>query len=172
MHVGERLFQDLCTCHKCRLGRARLKFAQHRFGNLKTCAVTCLHVDCGQKALPGRGVSSTSLTFRCTSPCVATPRLHGARTYRSTGWYPTNGKKDNHPHQARMERYAVQVGKCCTDSRTWSHCRRKSRERCKCNIGRPIADSFGRPRARYSILTSPIHGKTARRRFWIIRQCW
>ena len=62
--------------------------------------------------------------------------------------------------------------KICTDSRAWSHCRHKSPKRCRCSIGRPTADRFGRPRSRYSRVVSAIQGRTGRNRMRIIRLIW
>ena len=62
--------------------------------------------------------------------------------------------------------------KTCTDSRTWSYCWHNLLKRCRSSIVRPSADSIRRTRARSSRLAWTVHGKTGKRRFWIIRQRW
>ena len=93
------------------------------------------------------------------SPAVSSQRKIWRITWFSSEWKETVTHNDhtwqNHPSQ---------VGFLCTDSRTWSWSRHMSPERCTCCIGRPRAGS--------SRLASASHGRTGRRRIWIIRQWW
>ena len=86
--------------------------------------------------------------------------------------YPYDRSENTRPHWPNMVNTTIASWTTCTDSRTWSYCWHNLLKRCRSSIVRPSADSIRRTRARSSRLAWTVHGKTGKRRFWIIRQRW
>ena len=75
-------------------------------------------------------------------------------------WYSCEGKETQSHTSTKDGRITeCELENLVPKSRTWSHCRRKSPKRFRSSIGRPTADSFGRPRAALSRLDSAICGR-------------